>query len=58
MLRTGLKNVLLPTLLTVVNNNVTPTHAQQYCFILLTTVNNVGSETLFNPVTQQEFLAV
>ncbi len=29
---------------------VTPTPAQQYFFILLTTVNNVGSKTFFNPV--------
>ena len=26
---------------------------QQYCFILLTTVNNVGSTTLFNLVVRQ-----
>jgi hypothetical protein len=30
-----------------------PIQAQQYCSILLTSVNNVGSKTLFNPVKQQ-----
>ncbi len=29
------------------------TEAQQYCFTLLTTVNNVNSKTLFNPDIQQ-----
>ena len=27
-----------------------PIQAQQYCSVLLTTMNNVGSKTLFNPV--------
>ena len=44
-------------LLTVVNNSVhhcyTPDSRSTYCFILLTTVNIVGSKTLFNPVIQQ-----
>jgi hypothetical protein len=30
-----------------------PIQAQQYCAILLTSVNNVGSKTLFNPVKQR-----
>jgi hypothetical protein len=30
-----------------------PIQAQEYCSILLTSVNNVGSKTLFNPVEQQ-----
>jgi hypothetical protein len=30
-----------------------PIQAQQYCSILLTSVNNVGSKTLFNPVEQR-----
>jgi hypothetical protein len=30
-----------------------PIQAQQYCSILLTTVKNVGSKTLFNPVEQR-----
>jgi hypothetical protein len=30
-----------------------PIQAQQYCSILLTSVNNVGSKTLFNPVKQR-----
>ena len=30
-----------------------PIRAQQYCSILLTSVNNVGSKTLFNPVKQR-----
>jgi hypothetical protein len=30
-----------------------PIQAQQYCSILLTSVNNVGRTTLFNPVKQQ-----
>jgi hypothetical protein len=29
-----------------------PIQAQQYCSILLTSVNNVGRKTLFNPVEQ------
>ena len=52
LMKTGLNNVLLPTLFTVVNNIeqmniVTPNS------ILLTTVNNVGSKTLFNLVKQR-----
>ena len=58
LLTTGLNNVLIdvlvPTLLTVVNNNVhhcyTPDSRSTYCFILSTTMDNVGSKTLFNPV--------
>jgi hypothetical protein len=30
-----------------------PIQAQQYCSILLTSVNNVGSKTLLNPVEQR-----
>jgi hypothetical protein len=43
-MKSGLNNVLLPTLFTVVNN------IEQYCY---TRVNNVGSKTLFNPVKQR-----
>ena len=37
-----------------------PIQAQQYCSILLTSVNNVGSKTLFSPVEQRarRFFAV
>ena len=50
---------MLPTLFKVVNNgeqHCYTAHAiqpQQYCSMLLTTVNNVGSTTLFNPVELQ-----
>jgi hypothetical protein len=48
---TGLNNVLLPTLFTLVNNIVEPGSGVTILFnIMLTTVNNVGSKTLFNPV--------
>jgi hypothetical protein len=30
-----------------------PIQAQQYCSMFLTSVNNVGSKTLFNPVKQR-----
>ena len=57
LLRTGLNNVVLLTLLKVVNNGETTLlHAiqpQQYCSMLLTAINNVGSTTLFNPVELQ-----
>jgi hypothetical protein len=49
LMKTGLNNVLLPTLFIAVNN----IQAQQYCSILLTSVNNVGSKTLFSTVEQQ-----
>jgi hypothetical protein len=51
-MKTGLNNVVRPTLFTVVNT-IDPIQAQQYCSILLTSVNNVGRATLFNPVEQQ-----
>jgi hypothetical protein len=36
---------------TILNNIVEPEPGiEQYCSILLTTVNNVGRTTLFNPV--------
>jgi hypothetical protein len=36
---------------TILNNIMLhPIQAQQYCSILLTSVNNMGSKTLFNPV--------
>ena len=38
---------MLPTLFTLVNNIIEP---ESGVTILLTTVNNVGSKTLFNPV--------
>jgi hypothetical protein len=56
---TGLINVLLPTLFTLINmtttlnNIVEPESCVTILFnieLLLTTVNNVGSKTLFNPV--------
>jgi hypothetical protein len=59
LMKTGLNNALLPTLFKVVNNKqywtilLHPIEAQQYCSILLTSVNNVGGKTLFNPVEQQ-----
>jgi hypothetical protein len=50
-MKTGLNNALLPTLFTVVNN------IEQCCYtrfrLLLTSVNNVVSKTLFNPVKQR-----
>ena len=55
LMKKGLNNVLLPTLFTVVNNIVHPLlhtiEAQQYCSILLKTVNNMDSKTLFSPVS-------
>ena len=63
LLRTGMNNVVLPhcaRLSTMVNNIVTCHSAStmllnvlQYCSMLLTTVNNVGGTTLFNPVELQ-----
>jgi hypothetical protein len=57
-MKTGLNNALLPTLFTVVNNI-------EQCWytrfrLLLTSVNNVVSKTLFNPVKQRprRFFAV
>jgi hypothetical protein len=50
-MKTGLNNVLLPTLFTVVtilNNIVTPDSGST-----ILCVNNVGSKTLFNPVKQR-----
>jgi hypothetical protein len=57
-MKTGLNNVLRPPLFTVVNNieqycYIRPIQAQQYCSIVLTSVNNVGRKTLFNPVKQR-----
>jgi hypothetical protein len=46
LIKTGLNNDLLPTLLH-------PIQAQQHCPILLTSVNNVDSKTLFSPVEQR-----
>jgi hypothetical protein len=46
LMKTGLNNVLLPTLFTVVNN------IEQYCYTRFS-VNNVGSKTLFSPVEQR-----
>ena len=55
--KTALNNVLLPTLLKVVNNIVQHCYTRlqansgsSTCSVLLTTLNNVGSKTLFNPV--------
>ena len=49
----GLNNVLPSTLFNVVNNIVQHCfpliQARQYCSILFTTMNNVGSKTLLNP---------
>jgi hypothetical protein len=59
LMKTGLNNALLHTLFIVVNNSqywtilLHPIQAQQYCSTLLTSVNNVGSKTLFNPVEQR-----
>jgi hypothetical protein len=56
LMKTGLNNALF----TVVNNIeqyctilLHLIQAQQYCSILLTSMNNVGSKTLFNPVKQR-----
>jgi hypothetical protein len=49
LMKTGLNNVVRPTLFTVVVNNI-----QQHCYTwLLTSVYNVGRTTLFNPVKQR-----
>jgi hypothetical protein len=65
LMKTGLNKVLLPTLFIAVNNIEQCCYTRfrlnnivQYCWILLTSVNNVGSKTLFNPVEQraQRFL--
>jgi hypothetical protein len=58
LMKTGLNNALLPTLFTASCQQywtilLHPIQAQQYCSILLTSVNNVGSKTLFNSVEQQ-----
>ena len=54
LLRTGLINVVMPTLFKVVNNiDQQLLHAiqpQQCCSMLLATVHNMASTTLFNPV--------
>ena len=49
LLRTGLNNLVLPTLFEVVNNGEHAIQPQRYCSMLLT----VGSTTLFNPVELQ-----
>ena len=55
--KTALNNVLLPTLFKVVNNIVQHCYTwlqansgSSTCSVLLTTLNNVGSKTLFNAV--------
>jgi hypothetical protein len=56
LMKTVLNNVLLPTLFIAVNNIeqlLHPIQAQQHCSILLTSVINVGSKTLFSPVEQR-----
>ena len=57
LLKTGLNNVVLPILFNVVNDivqhsytNCTLDSGSTTCLVLLTTLNNVGSTTLFNPV--------
>ena len=57
LLKTGLNNVLLPTLFNVVNNIVQHCYTNcrldsgsTTCSVLLTTLNNVGSTTFFYPV--------
>jgi hypothetical protein len=57
LMKTGLNNVLLHDIVHSCQQYWTillhPIKAQQYCSILLTSVNNVGSKTLFNPVKQR-----
>jgi hypothetical protein len=57
LMKTGLNNALLPTMFIAVNNIeqycYTRFRLNKYCSILLTSVNNVGSKTLFNPVEQR-----
>lgn len=54
-------NVLLSMWFHVVNNIVQYCYTRfglnniNYCLILLTTITNFGSKTLFNPVTLQAF---
>ena len=55
LMKTALNNVLLPTLFKVVNNIVQHCYTglqansgSSTCSVLLTTLNNVGSKTLFN----------
>ena len=57
LMKTALNNVLLPTLFKVVNNIVQHSYTwlqvnsgPSTCSVLLTTLNNVGSTTLFNAV--------
>ena len=57
LMKTALNNVLLPTLFKVVNNIVQHCYTwlqassgSSTCSVLLTTLNNVGSTTLFNAV--------
>ena len=57
LMKTALNNVLLPTLFKVVNNIVQHCYTwlqansgSSTCSVLLTTLNNVGSKTLFNAV--------
>jgi hypothetical protein len=56
-MKTGLKNVLLPTLFTIIwilLNIVTPDSGSTILFNIVTSVNNVGSETLFNPEENED----
>ena len=57
LMKTALNNVVLPTLLKVVNNTVQhcctclqASSGSTTCSVLLTTLNNVGSKTLLNAV--------
>ena len=57
LMKTALNNVLLPTLFKAVNNIVQHCYTclqansgSSTCSVLLTTLKNVGSTTLFNPV--------
>ena len=57
LMKTALNNLLLPTLFKVVNNIVQHCYTRlqansgsSTCSVLLTTLNNVGSTTLFKPV--------
>ena len=56
-MKTALNNILLPTLFKVVNNIVQHCYSSLQassgsttCSVLLTTLNNVGSKTLFNAI--------
>ena len=57
LMKTALNNVVLPTLFKAVNNIVQHCYTclqgnsgSSTCSVLLTTLNNVGSTTLFSPV--------